>query len=89
MILSSGELAKLIGVTKQTIMNYRKKGMPYCSMTLWGAYEYDFKAIQWLFDNGYKTARVQKIPLAYRYEMILIKMENERLKKKVNDLIYG
>ena len=79
--LSSGELAQLLGVTTQTIMNYRKRGMPYYSMTLCKYYEYDFKAIQWIFDNGYKTATIIKLPFAYRYKLLELKLENERLKR--------
>ena len=80
-VFSSGELAQLLGVTTQTIMNYRKKGMPYCSMTLCKYYEYDFKAIQWVFDNGYKTAKIKKLPFPYRYKLLELKLEIKRLKK--------
>ena len=80
-VFSSGELAQLLSVSTQSIMNYRKKGMPYCSMTLWGYYEYNFEAIQWVFDNGYKTADIKKLPFAYRYKLLELKLENERLKR--------
>jgi len=33
MVFSSGDLAKLLSVTTQTIMNYRKRGMPYHAIT--------------------------------------------------------
>ena len=79
-IFSSGELAQLLGTTTQTIMNYRKRGMPYCSMTLWGYYEYNFDAIQWIFDNGYRIANIKKLPFAYRYKLFNLKIENDRLK---------
>ena len=80
-IFSSGELAQLLGVTTQTIMNYRKRGMPYCSMTLWRYYEYNFDAIQWVFDNGYKEAKIKKLPFSYRYKLITLQVENMRLKE--------
>jgi len=80
-IFSSGELAQLLGTTTQSIMNYRKRGMPYCSMTLWKYYEYNFEAIQWIFDNGYKTADIKKLPFAYRYKLLELRLENERLKR--------
>jgi len=83
-IFSSGELAQLLGVTTQTIMNYRKRGMPYCCMTLWGYYEYNFDAIQWVFDNGYKKTTFTKIPFSYRLEMFNLKIENYRLKVALN-----
>jgi hypothetical protein len=79
-VFSSGELAQLLGVTTQTIMNYRKKGMPYCSMTLWGYYEYNFEAIQWVYDNGYKKTNFKVIPTSYRLKMIDLLLENRRLK---------
>jgi len=88
---SSGELAELLSVTTQTIMNYRKRGMPYCSMTLWGYYEYNFGAIQWVFDNGYKTTKFNHLPLSYKTQMFelslayqLLKRENQALKKRLN-----
>ena len=79
-IFSSGELAQLLGTTTQTIMNYRNRGMPYCSMTLWGYYEYNFNAIQWIFDNGYRIANIKKLPFTYRYKLFNLKIENDRLK---------
>lgn len=90
-VFSSGELAQLLGVTTQTIMNYRKRGMPYCSMTIWGYYEYNFEAIQWVFDNGYKLAKIKRLPLGYKMQMFelslayqSLKRENEALKKHLN-----
>ena len=80
-IFSSGELAQLLSVTTQTIMNYRKRGMPYCSMTLWGYYEYNFDAIQWVFDNSYKEAKIKELPFAYRYKLTMLQVENKRLKE--------
>jgi len=79
-IFSSGELAQLLGVTTQTIMNYRKRGMPCCSMTLWGYYEYNFDAIQWVYDKGYKRTTFKHIPMSYRLKMFHLILENKRLK---------
>ena len=87
-IFSSGELAQLLGTTTQSIMNYRKRGMPYCCMTLWGYYQYNFDAIQWVFDNGYKKAKIKKLPLSYRYETLRLKLENERLKRLLSSNSY-
>jgi len=83
-IFSSGELAQLLGVTTQTIMNYRKRGMPYCSMTLWKYYEYNFDAIQWVYDNGYKEAKITKLPFEYRYKLFALYQENKMLKELLN-----
>jgi len=83
-IFSSGELAQLLGVTTQTIMNYRKRGMPYCSMTLWKYYEYNFDAIQWVYDNGYKETKIIKLPFEYRYKLFALYQENKMLKELLN-----
>ena len=76
----SGELAQLLGVTTQTIMNYRKRGMPYAYITSIGYYKYDFEAIQWVFDNGYKIANIASLPFHYRWNMRILEAENKRLK---------
>ncbi len=86
-IFSSGELAQLLGVTTQTIMNYRKKGMPYCCMTLWGYYQYNFDAIQWVFDKGYKKTTYMQVPLSYRLKMFELFLENRRLKVALNSCL--
>ena len=46
--LRSGELANILGVTVQSISNFRNEGMPYHHHTPKG-YIYDLVAIKWYF----------------------------------------
>ena len=46
--LRSGELANILGVTVQSISNFRNEGMPYYHHTTKG-YIYDLTAIKWYF----------------------------------------
>ena len=49
-MITAGEFAKLIEVSRQQISNYRAKGMPFIKKGKY--YYYDFSAIQWLVTNG-------------------------------------
>lgn len=82
-ILKSGELADILGVTTQTIMNYRKKGMPFCSVTKWGYHSYNLKSILWLFENKiiYPSLLDRKDNQIRR-----LYFENIRLKEKIKEL---
>ena len=46
--LRSGELATILGVTVQSISNFRNEGMPYTQYTTKG-YIYDLTALKWYF----------------------------------------
>jgi DNA-binding transcriptional MerR regulator len=49
-MITAGEFAKLIEVSRQQISNYRANGMPSTKKGKY--YYYDFSAIQWLVTNG-------------------------------------
>lgn len=49
-MITAGEFAKLIDVTRQQVNNYRADGMPSTKKGKY--YYYDFSAIQWLVTNG-------------------------------------
>lgn len=49
-MITAGEFAKLIDVTRQQVNNYRVDGMPSTKKGKY--YYYDFSAIQWLVTNG-------------------------------------
>jgi len=86
-IFSSGELAQLLGVTTQTIMNYRKRGMPYCSMTLYTYYyEYNFEAIQWAINNNCKEVEIKNLLSKYRNKIYSLYKENRMLKKLLHTM---
>jgi len=88
MVFSSGDLAKLLSVTTQTIMNYRKRGMPYHAITHLGYYQYNFDAIQWIYDNGYKTSKLKVLPLNYKLYIYKLQQENRALKELLLEKSY-
>ena len=52
MEFSSQQFADFTGISKKSVQNYRKQGMPSIKKNKY--YSYTFEAIQWLYDNGIK-----------------------------------
>ena len=84
MIFSSQEFADFTEISKKSVQNYRKQGMPFIKKNKY--YYYDFKAIQWLFDNGIKaitginTEQEEQTP-KYRKDLAEAKIREFTLKK--------
>ena len=55
-MITAGELAKLIEVSRQQINNYRGMGMPSTKKGKY--YYYGFDAIQWLVTNGLREITI-------------------------------
>jgi len=82
MIFSSQEFADFTEISKKSVQNYRKQGMPFIKRNKY--YYYDFKAIQWLFDNGIKTItgiKQEEQTPKYRKDLAEAKIREFTLKK--------
>lgn len=80
----SGELAEILGVTVQSISNFRNEGMPYHSHDGVG-YIYSFVAIKWFImfkgQDIYENRRYKSI----RKQILTLRSNNKAIYEMVND----
>ena len=82
MEFSSQQFADLTGISKKSVQNYRKEGMPFIKKNKY--YNYTFEAIQWLYDNGIKevaganTETIEQTP-KYRKDLADAKLKEHAL----------
>lgn len=83
-ILKSSEIAEILGVTVQSISNFRREGMPYYSFDGVG-YLYNFTAIKWFImfkgQGIYENRRYKSI----RKHIILLESKNKVIQEVLNN----
>ena len=82
-MITAGEFAKLIEVTRQQVNNYRAEGMP--SIKKGSYYYYNFSSIQWLVTNGLReiklpTGEQKVLTIHERNKLADTKLKEHKLK---------
>jgi len=82
-MITAGEFAKLIEVSRQQIGNYREKGMP--SIKKGKYYYFGFDAIQWLVTNGLReivlpTEEKEVLTIFEENKLVDTKLKKHKLK---------